>query len=119
MFMCDLCFHGYRSDYIVLFAAGQRLMSPPAGFPSAALRSPTAIGAPLILPPRVGVPTTQGHMISAAGLAPPPLISPTETLMYPYEYQYLTPTLLEYQQLDHHHGHIVPHPHPIGGLLTR
>ncbi|XP_076307719.1 protein held out wings-like isoform X2 [Tachypleus tridentatus] len=67
------------------------------------LRMPTPLGAPLILSPRLSVPTSNSLI---NGSAPPPLINPADAgLIYsPYtDYQYATlasPLLAEYPGLD-------------------
>lgn len=99
-------------------AETQRLMSP--GIPGLAtpLRTPAAtpLGAPLILSPRIPVPTTAASILN--GSAPPgPLLSPADPhgLIYtPYAAGYTdyaalagSPLLTEYTAADHSGGFFV------------
>lgn len=102
-------------------AESQRLMGPNGsgmgGLTSPALRTPpTPLGAPLILSPRMQVPTSAAatHMMNGQG-APQPLMSPADGLIYtPYaEYanyaaSLTSPLLTEYTA-----------EHAAGGLFAR
>lgn len=99
-----------------------RILGHPMALASAALRSPiTPLGVPLILTPRMGVPTSSAMM---NGGGPPPLIAPNDAgLLYsPYpdyhQYAALTSPLLspEYQAAVAEH---LSNAAGIGGLFAR
>lgn len=97
-------------------AETQRLMSPSIpGLQASALRTPTAtpLGAPLILSPRIPVPTTAASILNGSAQ---PLLSPADAhgLIYtPYggytDYAALagSPLLTEYATADHSGGFYV------------
>lgn len=82
-----------------------RLLAPPMAISSPLRAAGTPLGAPLILSPRIPVPTTAALL---NGSAPPPLISPADAgLLYATygEYQHYaalaSPLLAEYPHGDH------------------
>lgn len=108
----SVCDEEWRRVAVAAAAETQRLLSP--GIPGLAtpLRTPaTPLGAPLILSPRMSVPTTAASILN--GSAPPgSLLSPGDThgLIYtPYtDYNYAalaaSPLLTEYAAADHSGG---------------
>ena len=104
------CEEDWRRAAVAAAAETQRLLSPAIPGLTAQMRSSaTPLGAPLILSPRMSVPTTAASILNGSG---PPLLSagdPHSILYTPYEYANytaLTAPLLatEYATADHSGG---------------
>ncbi|XP_065347125.1 protein held out wings isoform X4 [Cloeon dipterum] len=130
----------WRCLAIVAAAESQRmgLATSAAGMTAPALRTPpTPLGAPLILSPRMQVPTSAAatHLLNGGQGAPPPLMSPADGLIYTpytdyanYAASLTSPLLTEYTaehaagaaaaKQRRHLGQLREHPYQRAGAMS-
>ncbi|CAB3375212.1 Hypothetical predicted protein [Cloeon dipterum] len=130
----------WRCLALVAAAESQRLGLAPsaAGMTAPALRTPpTPLGAPLILSPRMQVPTSAAatHLLNGGQGAPPPLMSPADGLIYTpytdyanYAASLTSPLLTEYTaehaagaaaaKQRRHLGQLREHPYQRAGAMS-